>query len=88
MYVTKIVLNKLFFHVDYITDFLPPSMTCNIGLLSDFFSGNNDVDDNDWFLEDLNNIMINKVKNTFDNFGKYNCFILNLCNYYKFILYS
>lgn len=72
------MLVKLFFykknvHVDdYFTECLPPSMTCNIGLLSKFFSGSKDVDDNDWILEDLNNIMINKIKNTFENFGKDN----------------
>lgn len=38
-------------------------------MLSNFFSRNDD-DQSDWFLEDYNNIMINKIKNTFENFGK------------------
>jgi hypothetical protein len=50
-------------------------MTCNIDMLSDFFSTKNDVE-NDWFLEDYNNIMINEINNTFDNFGKYKVHIL------------
>ncbi|XP_025416647.1 uncharacterized protein LOC112687888 [Sipha flava] len=49
-------------------DSLPDNMTCNIDMLSDFFSTKNDVE-NDWFLEDYNNIMINEINNTFDNFG-------------------
>lgn len=53
----------------YFTDFLPSSMTCNLDLLSDFFSSKDD--ESDWFLEDYNNIMIDTIKNTFDNFGKY-----------------
>jgi len=47
---------------------LPPSMTCNIGMLSEFFGGNNN-DTSDWFLEDYNTIMIDKIKNKFDTFG-------------------
>lgn len=54
----------------YITDCLPASMTCNIGMLSDFFNSKND-NQSDWFLEDYNNTMVNKIKNTFEDFGKY-----------------
>jgi len=57
-------------------DILPPSMTCNIGMLSDFFGGNKN-DTSDWFLEDYNKIMINKIKNQFDHFG----------NNYQFYIY-
>lgn len=39
-------------------------------MLSNFFSTKND-EESDWFLEDYNNIMINEINNTFDNFGKY-----------------
>jgi len=59
----------------YFTDVLPPSMTCNIGILSEFFGGNNN-DTSDWFLEDYHNIMIHKIKNQFDNFGKDNGFYI------------
>lgn len=52
----------------YFADFLPPSMTCNIGMLSNFFSRN--YDESDWFLEDFNNVMIDKIKDTFEHFGK------------------
>lgn len=45
-------------------------MSCNIGMLSNFF-GNKKSDENDWFLEDYSKTMINKIKNTFENFGKY-----------------
>lgn len=55
----------------YFTDFLSPSMTCNIGMLSDFFSSKND-DKCDWFLEDFNNIMNHKIQKTFEEFGKNN----------------
>lgn len=48
-------------------------MTCNIGMLSNFFSTKDD-DESDWFLEDFKNIMEDKVKNTFEKFGK-NCFV-------------
>lgn len=51
------------------TDALPSSMTCNIGMLSDFFSCNNN-DPRDFFLEDYHSIMIEQIKNQFDNFGK------------------
>jgi len=44
-------------------------MTCNIGMLSEFFGGNNN-DTSDWFLEDYNTIMIDKIKNKFDTFGE------------------
>lgn len=50
-------------------------MTCNIGILSEFFGGNNN-DTSDWFLEDYHNIMIHKIKNQFDNFGKDNGFYI------------
>ncbi|VVC40610.1 Hypothetical protein CINCED_3A021152 [Cinara cedri] len=49
-------------------DSLPSSMTCNIGMLSDFFNFKNGNDN--WFLEDYNKIMINKIQNTFENFGE------------------
>ncbi|CAI6351513.1 unnamed protein product [Macrosiphum euphorbiae] len=65
-------LNEEFNHFDCRTqenDVLPPSMTCNIGMLSEFFGGNNN-DTSDWFLEDYHNIMIHKIKNQFDNFGE------------------
>lgn len=56
----------------YFADFLPPSMTCNIGMLSNFFSRN--YDESDWFLEDYNKVMVNKIKDTFEHFGKnYGC---------------
>jgi len=45
-------------------------MTCNIGMLSDFFSSKND-DKNDFFLDTYNDGMINKIQNTFETFGKY-----------------
>ncbi|CAH1738584.1 unnamed protein product [Aphis gossypii] len=64
--------NEEFNHFDCTTqenDILPPSMTCNIGMLSEFFGGNKN-DTSDWFLEDYNKIMINKIKNQFDNFGE------------------
>lgn len=38
-------------------------------MLSEFFGGNNN-DTSDWFLEDYHKIMIDKIKNQFDNFGK------------------
>jgi len=50
-------------------NFLPPSMTCNIDMLSNFFSIKND-NNSDWFLEDYNNNMINKIKRTFEDFGE------------------
>lgn len=40
-------------------------------MLSNFFKSNDDDNEKDWFLEDYNNIMINKIKNTFEKFGKY-----------------
>jgi len=46
-------------------DFLPPSMTCNIEMLSNFFNTKND-DNSDWFLEDYDN----KIKKTFEDFGE------------------
>lgn len=49
-------------------------MTCNIGMLSDFFNSKND-NKSDWFLEDYNNTMVNKIKNTFEDFGKYEFYI-------------
>ncbi|XP_050436588.1 uncharacterized protein LOC126843243 [Adelges cooleyi] len=51
-------------------DILPSSMTCNINMLSDFFNNNTINDENDWFLEDYKNTMIDQVKNTFENFGE------------------
>lgn len=59
----------------YFTDVLPPSMTCNIGMLSEFFGANNN-DTSDWFLEDYHKIMIDKIKYQFDNFGKDNGFYI------------
>jgi len=50
-------------------DFLPSSMTCNIGKLSDFFSSKSD-DEGDWFIDDYNNIMNDKIKDTFEQFGE------------------
>lgn len=38
-------------------------------MLSDFFNSKND-DEKDWFFEDYNNIMVNKIKKTFEEFGK------------------
>lgn len=64
------------------TDILPPSMTCNISMLSNFFSRNDD-DRSDWFLEDYNNVMINKIKNTFEHFGR----VFNSFWIYKYIKY-
>ncbi|XP_022163225.1 uncharacterized protein LOC111028778 [Myzus persicae] len=61
-----------FDHYDCTTlenDALPSSMTCNIGMLSDFFSCNNN-DPRDFFLEDYHSIMIEQIKNQFDNFGE------------------
>lgn len=49
-------------------------MTCNIGMLSDFFSSKND-DKCDWFIEDFNNIMSHKIQKTFEEFGKNNYFV-------------
>lgn len=49
-------------------------MTCNIGMLSDFFSSKND-DNCDWFLEDFKNIMNHKIQKTFEEFGKNNYFL-------------
>jgi len=46
-------------------------MTCYIDMLSNFFSIKND-NNSDWFLEDYNNNMINKIKRRFEDFGKYN----------------
>lgn len=43
-------------------------MTCNIGMLSNFFNRN--YDESDWFLEDYNKVMVNKIKDTFEMFGK------------------
>ncbi|XP_050420422.1 uncharacterized protein LOC126833251 [Adelges cooleyi] len=52
-------------------DTLPSSMTCNIAMLSDYFNTNTINDDkDDWFLEDYNKIMKDKIKNTFEYFGK------------------
>lgn len=45
------------------------SMTCNMDMLSDFFNSKNN-DKGDFFIDDYNNIMINKIKNTFEKFGK------------------
>jgi len=50
-------------------DVLPVSMTCNIDMLSNFFNSKNS-DEGDWFIDDYNNIMINKVKDTFEKFGE------------------
>lgn len=62
----------LFYNVIlYVIDFLPASMTCNIGMLNDFFSSKND-DENDFLLHDYNNnsIISDKMKNKFEQFGK------------------
>lgn len=59
----------MFINNYYFIDILPSSMTCNIGMLSNFFSRKDD--ESDWFLEDYNNIMNNKIKNIFEHFGKY-----------------
>lgn len=62
----------LFYNVIlYVIDFLPASMTYNIGMLNDFFSSKND-DENDFLLNDYNNnsIISDKMKNTFEQFGK------------------
>jgi len=37
-------------------------------MLNDIFGSKND--DGDWFLDDYKNVMINKIKDTFDKFGK------------------
>lgn len=62
------------------SDSLPSSMTCNIDMLSDFFSTKNN-EESDWFLDDYNNVMVNEIKNTFNNFGNYKFHLLshNLC---------
>lgn len=39
-------------------------------MLSDFFSSKND-DKDDFFVDAYNDVMINKIKNTFEIFGKY-----------------
>lgn len=67
---TTILHFKLLNNYDFcFIDSLPSSMTCNINMLSDFFNFKNG-DDSDWFLEDYNNIMFDKIRNTFDKFGK------------------
>lgn len=52
-------------------------MTCNINMLSDFFNFKNG-DDSDWILEDYNKIMLDKIQNTFETFGKVFDFYINI----------